>query len=256
MEPKDGQSDLPSFEFWERREKNLWSLSRFKIPDPVYDETHPKLLSDASIKRVGHIVFDDFNRDGRTDILLPFCFGENCSKLTLMLCWSKDDEVWSWTQIEVPLNQTLNDQWSMVGVGQSDGSSFVVRSGDYTQNGYPDLLVVLTDKSKTSKAFFVENIPCKINCDYGRRFQMSWQPVAPCQSVRAAAYFDLNEDGTLDVLYECDEKSAPNVANASTINFSPSAYSGDTTFLKVEVYTATCGSSCANGKHRLSRLFS
>lgn len=249
---------LPSFEVWQASEgEERWKLAVGMVPVPT-QKNSPTLFSSTDAIRIGHVVFDDFNRDGRVDILLPYCLGA-CQNLSLMFCTFKPDSSnCTWSSMDVPL---VTDKIQYSPSFRNDPSfPFIVRSGDYTQNGFPDLIIVLDAKDKASggnpiskKAYFVENVPCYIKglkCEMGREFRASLQPVGPCQSVNEAAYFDLNEDGTLDILYECRDET--DSAGNGKIEFVASLYIGDTTFLKVEAYTATCSTVCPNSKQCLN----
>uniref|UniRef100_A0A915HFJ8 Uncharacterized protein n=1 Tax=Romanomermis culicivorax TaxID=13658 RepID=A0A915HFJ8_ROMCU len=139
--------------------------------------------------------------------------------------------------------------------GNGIDENLVVRSGDYTQNGFPDILVVLagTKNKSQAQAFFIENVPCNLpsqiskNCtSFGRTFALSFTPLTPCAYVKTATFFDLGEDGTLDLLYECRNDTKPldkfgyKAPPKYNIEFTNWNTDHDTTFLKVQTYTATC----------------
>lgn len=67
--------------------------------------------------------------------------------------------------------------------------------------------------------------------------------------VEMASFFDLKEDGTLDVLLEykdADQKMA--------IDFIRCEDKGDTTFLKVQVFSNACEQGCGSEKLKIGAL--
>ncbi|KAG0245957.1 hypothetical protein B0O80DRAFT_464011 [Mortierella sp. GBAus27b] len=90
-----------------------------------------------------------------------------------------------------------------------------VHVGDYNLDGYPDLLVVSgtpKDNGKPSSASLLQSVLCSSDdgvcmpsaVDAGRRsfvrVTVGADPLNSVQDVRAAAFLDLDEDGTVDIM--------------------------------------------------------
>ncbi|MED6257297.1 T-cell immunomodulatory protein [Ataeniobius toweri] len=81
----------------------------------------------------------------------------------------------------------------------------VLHLGDYNLDGFPDALVILRNTSGSDqRAFLLENVPCNIpSCtSVGRMFHIHWDQtdLAGIQKAVVAAFFDIYEDGILDML--------------------------------------------------------
>lgn len=71
-----------------------------------------------------------------------------------------------------------------------------------------------------------------------------------------ASFFDLKEDGTLDVLLEyvaAEDKEKKN--KPTTIDFIRYSDGGDTTFLKVEVFSSSCPPGCGSEKIKIGEQY-
>lgn len=60
--------------------------------------------------------------------------------------------------------------------------------------------------------------------------------------IRMASFFDLKEDGNLDLLVEYTPKGAE--ASVRKLDFIKCDDKGDTTFLKVQIFTNVCTNDC------------
>lgn len=78
---------------------------------------------------------------------------------------------------------------------------------------------------------------------YFRKFELSQRPQRVIQkdvkNIQLSAFFDLKEDGNLDILYEYAGTNGP------MVNFIKCDDKGDTTFLKVQIFT---GPECSSGE--------
>lgn len=266
---KELGKSLPQFEVWSRNGPEVsWTLlAEFQIPAPPMEyllvrngSTSPPLfpLSKENWFTTGHVIFDDFNRDGSPDLLMPLCIGPKlapCQNFRLAI-WSGEHRRWFLVTVN-NMPGTAGILFTHIEPGSFVATALTVRSGDYTQNGYPDLLIVMTGgKKDTTYPYFITNVPCSsdpgkpvpLDCDgFGRTFQLGIQPVASCSRVTAAAFFDLKEDGSLDVLFDCVNETL-GAGGRHSVQFAASKSDQDSTFLKVEAYTAACGASCPNDK--------
>ncbi len=71
------------------------------------------------------------------------------------------------------------------------------------------------------------------------------EAVAQSKNARQAAFFDLKEDGRLDYVIDWGDDGK----NLNNIDFITSGVNVDACFLKIEVYTATCGGHCVNSSN-------
>ncbi|EPB73294.1 FG-GAP repeat protein [Ancylostoma ceylanicum] len=91
----------------------------------------------------------------------------------------------------------------------------------------------------------IDNIPCT-NCDRNgtRRFEINKSVfIQPKEvalgEIKMASFFDLKEDGNLDILIEYKPFEGD-----TKFSFIPCDDKGDVTFLKVQVFTNICGKRC------------
>lgn len=87
--------------------------------------------------------------------------------------------------------------------------SLVLQAGDYNLDGYPDLLAVLESDSKDNQrrrmAVVFENAPCitslsDSDCPFRRTFMPNFKFLEEYENITSASFFDLKENGILDVI--------------------------------------------------------
>ncbi|KAI9488105.1 hypothetical protein BDB00DRAFT_850036 [Zychaea mexicana] len=122
-----------------------------------------------------------------------------------------------------------------------------VHPGDYNLDGYPDLLV-----TTNNKVFLLDNILCTYKLcssgatDVSRRsfsvVQQGAEALAKISNPRQAVFFDIDEDGSLDmlVLSKTNTRSDAN----RTPNFIINNFFNDAFFLKGLVSNGVCGNNC------------
>uniref|UniRef100_A0A914YZ19 T-cell immunomodulatory protein n=1 Tax=Panagrolaimus superbus TaxID=310955 RepID=A0A914YZ19_9BILA len=225
-------AEVPHFEAWKLRDlgKGYWERLRI-IPDiPV---------SGVKFDYFGSGVVADFDADGSIDLLIPVCRNKDCKIVEYILIYS-EKKGWVYFQID------LKDAQLVV---EKEGPVF--RVGDFTLDGYPDLIATVSKGSSIMPVIF-ENVEYTGNQNFSRKFEMMVsqkvpQLVIPAEmaqgKIRMAAFFDLKEDGTLDILVEYTD-----VNSFLKFNFIRCDDKGDTTFLKVQIFTNVCTRDCKNSK--------
>lgn len=87
---------------------------------------------------------------------------------------------------------------------------------------------------------------------HSRRFELRTSPrlIQPADvslgQIQLASFFDLKEDGTLDVLLEYKD-----VDQSMAVDFIRCEDKGDTTFLKVQVFSSVCDQFCGSTKTKI-----
>uniref|UniRef100_A0A914VR73 T-cell immunomodulatory protein n=1 Tax=Plectus sambesii TaxID=2011161 RepID=A0A914VR73_9BILA len=226
-----GVNDSLGLEVWKREGDNeKWAVRNIINALPATDD---------KIK-YGQPIFGDVNADGQMDILLPRCDGSNSDQA----CKLRDMLVWEMKTGWNPISVTV-EPYKIV----ADGDGIVqLRIGDFDLDGFPDLVTVLKDKDDQHELFIFKNVPCDETPDcknLSRTFKLEEKPrLIESPDISSgkkmmAAFFDLREDGSLDVLVEYETKE-----KVTQFNFIPCEDKGDTTFLKVEVFTKICYQDC------------
>ncbi|EPB66530.1 FG-GAP repeat protein [Ancylostoma ceylanicum] len=165
---------------------------------------------------VGAPMAADFDADGLIELLVPICRKADCKQVTEFANW-----------------QYTRD------------SMMLFRVGDFSLDGYPDLVATLVEKQSLGQIKVIDNIPCT-NCDRNgtRRFEINKSVfIQPKEvalgEIKMASFFDLKEDGNLDILIEYKPFEGD-----TKFSFIPCDDKGDVTFLKVQVFTNICGKRC------------
>ncbi|XP_008290227.1 T-cell immunomodulatory protein, partial [Stegastes partitus] len=186
--------------------------------------TKAEVLSEPVAKAVGHSSFVDFDGDGYQDHLLPACLGENCEQSVIYLAKSGSTK---WVKVLSDFQQR-ETVWSFVQGNPSQ--PLALHLGDYNLDGFPDALVVLRNTSGSNRqAFLLENVPCKnSDChDVGRMFHIHWDQsdLGAIQNATMATFFDIYEDGILDMLVLSQAEGKKDlIIHALKNNFEADAY--------------------------------
>ncbi|ELT96853.1 hypothetical protein CAPTEDRAFT_176253 [Capitella teleta] len=210
----------------------------------------------ADVEYIGQSSFGDFNQDGTIDHIIPVCRKLTDNKCTESEIHVHTDNQWKVLKSDFSVEEA-NWQFVVPGSGPlashtnySEPVTLVV--GDFNIDGYPDILVVLTaelkdpeDPKKTKsqqRAFLMTNVacieaPCK---EFGRTFDVEIkEPFNQIDNILMAAFFDVYEDGILDVVMVfLTEDYQPRLF------FLKNVLSEDAYFLKVLVVSGLCGDSC------------
>ncbi|WFD37336.1 uncharacterized protein MJAP1_000280 [Malassezia japonica] len=130
-----------------------------------------------------------------------------------------------------------------------------IRIGDENKDGYPDLLLLTVPKGARvgeTRTRLLESAPCTKRStaqgcgDVGRR---TFVPLADTvldtfQFVRSAAFVDLDEDGTLDILVQSLQGTQLRTSLARDVHFVQNNYFHDAFFLKTLTLNAACRGRC------------
>ncbi|CAL1285274.1 unnamed protein product [Larinioides sclopetarius] len=118
-----------------------------------------------------------------------------------------------------------------------------LRAGDVDMDGYPDFITVLQSKKDATdvRGVIMRNIPCSNNCTSGRTLEIVWDVpgLKDIPNVQIAAFFDLFEDGTLDIL------AATNTKQKWKMHALRNTEIFDSCFLKVLVLGGLCHHNCS-----------
>ncbi|WKX99618.1 hypothetical protein Q1695_014474 [Nippostrongylus brasiliensis] len=190
---------------------------------------------------VGAPMAADFDADGMIELLVPICRKEDCKQVTEFANWQYN-RGWITNAFDLQNFNILSD----------DDSLMLFRVGDFSLDGYPDLVATLVEKQSLGQIKVIDNIPCT-NCDRNgtRRFEINKsifiQPKeVALGEIKMASFFDLKEDGSLDILIEYKP-----FEGETKFSFIPCDDKGDVTFLKVTVFTSMCGKRCISSSKEL-----
>ncbi|XP_073461936.1 T-cell immunomodulatory protein isoform X2 [Aquarana catesbeiana] len=214
------------FETWENQGGNFSGVTSLV--------TKPK-----DVKRVGQSVFADFDGDGQQDQLLPACEDDTCLKSVIYLMkhgstqwvpvlqnFTNGNTIWAFAPPTAPLTQSF---------------PITLHIGDYNMDGYPDALAILKNTSGSNQqAFLLENVPCK-NSTCSRVFEVHWDlsDLNQIKDAVVATFFDIYEDGILDIIVLSTGSSGDNSIHVLQNNFEADAY-----FVKVIVLSGICSNDC------------
>ncbi|XP_042293600.1 T-cell immunomodulatory protein [Sceloporus undulatus] len=226
----DGQIQ---FEIWENQNGNFSKPTHIK-----------KKPEDAVV--VGQSVFADFDGDGQTEHLLPVCADAACQKSVIYLSKPGSDQ---W----FPVLQNFTNKgtvWGFVPYNNDPVSTefsvpITLHIGDYNMDGYPDALAILRNTSGSNQqAFLLQNVECNnASCAGARRmFKVYWElsDLNQIKDAMVATFFDIYEDGILDILVLSNNSSKKELAiHALKNNFEADAY-----FVKVIVLSGLCSNDC------------
>ncbi|XP_064414580.1 T-cell immunomodulatory protein isoform X2 [Latimeria chalumnae] len=194
-------------------------------------------------QKTGQSVFADFDGDGLQDHLLPVCMDQDCLKSIIYLVKPSSDE-WVPVLSDFGYKGTL---WGFVSSqpGLPLSIPITLHMGDYNMDGYPDALAILKNMSgRNQQAFLLENVPCNsASCkSVGRMFKVFWElsDLNQIKEAVVATFFDIYEDGILDILVLSNSPESPELAiHALKNNFEADAY-----FVKVIVLSGLCSNDC------------
>lgn len=127
-----------------------------------------------------------------------------------------------------------------------------VRIGDFNQDGYPDILLVTsaTRNSPSGIVSLFESFPCDAWCTPAaraagrrvfRKVSTGAEALAAIDDARSAAFLDVDEDGSLDVLVQ--RTGATGGASKQAVFFKNNYYQ-DAFFLKALVVNGACEGYC------------
>lgn len=178
---------------------------------------------------IGQTVFQDFELEGKLDLLVPICFDSSCTNSTVFVY---SDEKWHNLKINFHDGSNL---WTIpdpkLGRGLPYLNTITFRSGDFNMDGYPDLLATLVLGTQY-KSFFLENVECTTNCDgFSRTFIVRWSALNPYNNDTVlGVFYDFLQDGILDVIL-VHSKPTP------TVSAFKNSLDYDANFVKIMIVT-------------------
>lgn len=194
------------------------------------------LIVPESALVIGQATFVNIDGDNFIDVVLPVCEDQHCAKSKIYV-FSKD----MWHKLPVTFGK---GNWRFVEPSQSINKMIAppitLRAGDYNLDGYPDLLAILSNQNHTQQAFLLKNIP--FNSDnYTRSFEIIWPATFThlTDSALLTAFFDVDENGILDVLLTSHSKD-----DRTRIHVFKNKFLEDAYFLKVMVVSGLCETNC------------
>lgn len=199
---------------------------------------------------VGQAVFTDFDLDGRLDMLLPVCFDPLCANSSLYLVpltdlWTSNGS-WTWTPMSLDLGQY---RFLPRDPAVSPLRLVGPRVGDVDLDGWPDLIMTLYNVTSSPSAggetHLLLNTPCGpfSGCrPFWRQFQVQPGYTAGTGLSTSAAFFDLYDDGSLDLLLVQGDSTNGHWMSAYTNTTQDS----DAYFMKVMVLSGVCYHNCPN----------
>ncbi|KAK0417942.1 hypothetical protein QR680_013290 [Steinernema hermaphroditum] len=210
---------------WKRISAEKWEYMNNTLIKPI--------PLNSNFKYFGGAVVGDIDANGGMDIMIPVCREEKCSHVDNMLLWTLEH---GWSQFGIDLKESEV-------VSESD-SKVLFRIGDFTLDGYPDLIASIRMPNQRVYPMILENIPVSDLPNVTRKFELKTSPrlVEPGEmalgDISMVSFFDLKEDGSLDILveYKYDLKLKHDFIRCED--------KGDTTFLKVQTFTSVCSSEC------------
>uniref|UniRef100_A0A1I7SUA0 T-cell immunomodulatory protein n=1 Tax=Bursaphelenchus xylophilus TaxID=6326 RepID=A0A1I7SUA0_BURXY len=220
------------FMVFKRMGSSQWNVKSDLVPD---------LPDSPELQEFAAPLIADFNSDSKIDIVLPVCRAKNdCTHIDKFLVWF--DGMVKWEQFQMDMKE--------LAFVVEPNSKTVFRVGEFKLDGYPDLIAtsVYTNnrKTETRAPLIVSNEPGDGN--FSRKFEFNLQkdlhlvlPEAIAgANISASSFFDLKEDGNLDVLVEYKDKHV----GGTMIDFIKCDDKGDTTFLKVQIFSNVCSNDC------------
>ncbi|KAJ0056245.1 hypothetical protein NL108_004520, partial [Boleophthalmus pectinirostris] len=230
---KDFTADLflttqgPKFETWISKNGNF-------TKEEIMPSAPP-----ANLDKIGQSSFIDFNGDGVQDHLLPVCLDAACQQSAIYFTTTTAEGKAEWVRVLSDF-QHRGTVWSFV----QEEHSPTLHLGDYNLDGFPDALVIMRNTTGSGQqAFLLENVPCNnASCrSVGRMFSIHWDQsdLGAIQNAVMATFFDIYEDGILDMLVLSRGEGKDLIIHALKNNFEADAY-----FVKVMELTLFCFVAC------------
>ena len=202
---------------------------------------------------VGQPAFLDFSLTGSLDMVLPVCFDIKCSNSSLYLIPVSElaacPQTWTWRPMSLDL--TPDRRFMPTNSEKSPLSLMTPRVGDVDLDGFPDLLMTVYNVSSgpdgAGEVELLLNVPCEgmTGCHqsdqhyYWRQFQLQPGYTAGVGPAVTGAFFDLYEDGRMDLMVVHQEED-----NYKVTAYVNTTQDSDAYFMKVIVLTGACYHDC------------
>lgn len=153
-------------------------------------------------RHYGQSIFLDMELNGSLNQLLPVCHNEDCTNSTI---WIQADQHYH----DLNINFYQDDNKTLWGFLKPDKGDFfrrtiTLRTGDFNNDGFPDLLATLQKKDNTIQTFLLENvrdINAKPTDKFKRTFAVRWDALSPFgENTVIGSFYDFYQDGILDVI--------------------------------------------------------
>lgn len=200
---------------------------------------------DAAVK--GQSLFVDVDADGDMEHVMPVCLGSaDCRHSAIMVLNGS-----SWVPWYESFQDNTNYTWRFHHEEESPELTLPItlRTADVDMDGYPDLLAILKGKLPGQKKMVVRatlflNARCP-QCPFGRNLVPYWNygALANFDAAKLAAFFDIDEDGHMDILLTNGSKSDGFRTYALRNQFSD-----DACFIKVLALSGLCYTDCPQGQ--------
>lgn len=241
----DLSAELIFGENWNNSGNNVLALDVWSRSDSDSNWVRTNMIKELVLdlgKYYASPLFADFDADGVMDIAVPICVDQYCRKVESIRMWLGH----SW--VLVPAYGLVDTEV----ISPKEPVSVAFRVGDFTLDGYPDLVALIREQNRLNPMILENNECGGCTSNATREFVLRNSPrlIQPSEVslgvIQMVSFFDLKEDGNLDVLLEY-----VSAENKISIDFIRYADGGDTTFLKVEVFTSTCTNNCGSDKIKI-----
>ncbi|KAH9813975.1 hypothetical protein DFH28DRAFT_973467 [Melampsora americana] len=268
----EDNSGQQSYQIWINHQTQGFSLSR-KGPLP---------------QGTKHITFADVDRDGTIDMIFAACPNDDhCSihvayNQQIPLCKSHPSSIDSKCRdpqnlctadpnfqfsfepsqsafTSLPISKLFPDFTLVTTISSNDflGTSPVsIQTGDFDLDGFPDLLVMITqhgpDSGSSATPQLLRSIPCTLSTctptevsDSRRTFEPTVKHMKALTSItnaKSVFFMDIDEDGTLDIVVQRAGKSQPSTTRS--ITFIKNNFFNDAFFLKSMLLNGACSTWC------------
>jgi len=211
----------------------------------------------------GQLSFADFDKDGNLDFIVPVCYPQpNCTSSTIKIVFNKQKPMCSLLSkskkcrastalCAADPNFHLGDMYNATDpysneVQLTAGDRFyfdnsmdrplTLRVGDFNLDGYPDLLIPVIGKTGPSRIELWQNAPSSTGRRTFTKVTDGTDDLLQIPNAYAGAFFDLDEDGVVDMLVLAD--------NPPRIETVYNNFENDAFFLKALGLNGVCTEWC------------
>lgn len=256
-----------------QRETYRINLEKREYPKfELLNEISILLPSEHSPELLGQSIIMDLNQDGTLLHLMPFCSSSHCRTTNGILVVTEQgasilpiefaDKTGIWTYPAKKGGIPNNNIYS------NYSESIVLRAGDFNLDGFPDLIGILRPHGPgdtNSRAVIFENVPCvsapsespATMCPYPRTFKINFDGLAHYRNVTLATFFDIHEDGLVDILLvrRTNEETQPYKDTYGVFAFQNSP-DYDANFMKVMVLSGVYCDLCPESQTPYGNIIS